>query len=693
MSNKYRSTRLCYLIDHHSPQPPAVPLGNMDPQEYKAFVQESGVDSQMVYCKDHWGVTYYPSKVKGARMHEGAGKDWVTLAAEILRGSGVEFIAYYCIEYDEGAARLHPEWRVRKADGSPLIRADKFARWSLCCTQTGYRRYCLDQLKEIAESYRPDSMFLDIFGTSLCYCSNCREKFLKTRGYPLPETEKELAQRQVDVLEYLDMNAAEFLDEIRNEMDKIDPTLAITVNFSCHYPAIIREKLSYQFSEPLLGDNWFSAAYARDAAEGRFPIMAPGEASQVYNYSPVNKYRFELHAIAAQGCRVGMYSGSQHIDGTLEHEEARRLGVVYRELADMAPHLAGRTPLEGVGILQSDASVRINTGGIIPDAILRAKAHNPHIRALLGAMRLCENAKIPWRMLPEHSLTEKSLEGYSILLLPEVFVLSRQTAAILENYVRKGGNLLISPNSGRFHSNGEQRGSFALADLMGVDFAAIHSEYRRNEWDAYLTPCIGKDFTGLLNVTTPPVSGAFTEVRLREGEALLRFVLPCIAVTDDLWVNWWSPPPGETTSLPALTCRRVGAGHAAYCAFDLFSMAELGGFNYLDELFIQLLEMMDAEPPVRLMTDSPLLLRTGFFRRGDELLVHQLSDLPHWFRGQVSPVGGGSLRINSEFLQVKTARVIWPEIKNLEVRQEEDTCEIDLPDFELGQIVSCLVAT
>lgn len=53
--------------------------------------------------------------------------------------------------------------------------------------------------------------------------------------------------------------------------------------------------------------------------------------------------------------RVGMYSGSQHIDGTLEHLEAERLGSVYSILKELEPHFKDRQPVKCVGILQSDA--------------------------------------------------------------------------------------------------------------------------------------------------------------------------------------------------------------------------------------------------------------------------------------------------------------------------------------------------
>ena len=177
--------------------------------------------------------------------------------------------------------------------------------------------------------------------------------------------------------------------------------------------------------------NWFSSAYARDTAIGQYPILAPGEASQVYNYSAVSEYICDLSSIAAQGLRVGMYSGSQHMDGTLDFEEARRLGAAYAEIQKMEPYLTGRTPVKCAGIIQSDLSMAINIASLEPDAILRAKRHNPHQNAVLGAMQLCEHAKIPYMILPERTLTESLLEEFDVILLPEVFVIEQDTAGLL----------------------------------------------------------------------------------------------------------------------------------------------------------------------------------------------------------------------------------------------------------------------
>ena len=53
MSDKFKSTKRCYLIDHHSPQPPTVPLNRLDIAEYDRFFETADIDSLMYYCKDH----------------------------------------------------------------------------------------------------------------------------------------------------------------------------------------------------------------------------------------------------------------------------------------------------------------------------------------------------------------------------------------------------------------------------------------------------------------------------------------------------------------------------------------------------------------------------------------------------------------------------------------------------------------
>ena len=684
MSKKYTATRRCYLIDHHSPQPPDVILNHLDIKEYEDFFETAHIDSLMVYCKDHWGVTYYPSETDGAQQHQGIKGDWIREVSTLLKEKDIEFVAYYCIEYDEGAARKFPEWRVRRPNGAPLIRDDEFAKWSLCCYQTGYREYCLTQLEEIVRNYSPDALFLDIFGASLCYCENCRNKFASIYHYPLPETSDDILAHKADIVQFLNHNAKDFLEELKRRVKAIDPELAVTINFSCHYPQEIRDMLDYQFSEPLLKDNWFSSAYARDTAIGQYPILVPGEASQVYNYSSVNEYICDLSSIAAQGCRVGMYSGSQHIDGTLDFEEARRLGKAFTEIEKMEPYLTGRTPVKCAGILQSDLSMTVNLPELHPDAIIRMKRHNPHQNAVLGAMQLCEHAKVPYMVLPERTLTPSRLVKYDV---PEVYVIENDTATLLKEYVAKGGLLISSGQSGLWNADSTKREASSISGLLGTGSASIHTEYAANRWSAYLKNTGDKSFSGLLSCTTPPVSEHFIETAPdASAETLLTFVFPCVACDSEHWVNWWSPPPGKDSGIPALLRHSTEKGHTYYMAFDFFTMASQESYQYPHELFQDLLEMEAITPAVQNKTNLPEAIRTAYFETADSYIIHQISMVPKRFHGDAYPLSGGTVEIKAP---VKQAELVYPEARILETEYRDGKTIVILPEFTLQQILIC----
>ena len=58
MSEKYKKTFRGYLIDNHSPDPPAVTLEHLNPEEFEKFFLEANLNECMIYCKDHWGNSY-----------------------------------------------------------------------------------------------------------------------------------------------------------------------------------------------------------------------------------------------------------------------------------------------------------------------------------------------------------------------------------------------------------------------------------------------------------------------------------------------------------------------------------------------------------------------------------------------------------------------------------------------------------
>lgn len=733
MTDLYKKTYRGYLIDHHSPNPPIVTLDKINIEEYEQFFKTAHINNLMLYCKDHWGVTYYDSKV-GCR-HPGLKEDWIAKLRPVLKRNKIEFNAYYCLEYDNLAPSMHPEWRVLKSDGTPLTCLYSRAMWRMPCYETGYRQYVLTQLQEIISNYHPDSLFLDIFGKSLCYCPHCRQKFERIYGYPLPEKEEELVAHNQDITEFLDNCAQKMLEEIISSLKEIDSELKITINFAALYKKKIRDLLDYQFTEPWAG-NWISAAYARDTAVGQYPQLGPGDVSEVYNYRCENIYKLAAAEIAAQGCRVFIYSGSQHPDGTLEHEEARRIGSAYAEIEKFESYLQNRQVLADIGIIQSDLSDTIKADkSIPPNAIARVKIGSAHRLALLGAMKLCDHLKYSWKVIPEGELEKeenKNSHNFKVLLLPEVYFISDKLKNYLTNFVNQGGVVISAGESGLYDCKGNLLANFSISELLGVSLQEIYKKYARSDWGAYLQPIPSLDSSSFgdsiwkyIPPTTPPVGpvryrvDASTSSKgtslgpIRESvRPLATFINPATEITEDKWVNWWCPPPSYPTNDWALCEHSMGKGKVLYAAFDFFNMKNKG-FHLLDAIFQGILEKYLPNPIIKLQTSYPDILGIVSYIRNSnqkggaessipddnkwrEIIIHQVSHLAATSNGNIPPVDGGILILaenTEQWKKIISARVVYPQESELYLSRDTERQEvrINLPAVNIHQIIHLIV--
>lgn len=673
MSDTFKTTYRGYLIDHHSPDPPVVTLSRLDPAECERFFEEANINQLMLYCKDHWGNSYYDTKI--GRKHPGLGeRDWVAQVVPILRRHNIEFTAYYCFEYDNYAPQAHPEWSVLTKDGIPLRCGmptnSSNAKWGIPCLHTGYRDYALGQLREIVETYHPDSLFIDIFGMTLCYCPTCREKYRARFGYDMPETEAEMIEKNKDLTDYLDDEAEKMLDDVRKTVKSIDETLAVTVNFSAHYPKQIRDKLDYMFTEPWAG-NWLSGAYARDTSGGKFPQLGPGDVSKIFNYQPDSIYELAAAEIAAQGCRVFLYSESMREDGSLEFEEAMRVGKAYREVEKFEAYLTDRTLQADVAIVQSDlADSLLVKEPVQIRCVSRAKVSGRHRQALLGAMKLCDHSKHTWCVVPELELDYKRMCAYKLIILPNVFHIREQLANDLRRYVQQGGKVLFSGECGICDAHGALLSDFALADLMGCQFVEKDESFRKNGWCAYIRQTDSLIWQHSAK-TTPPVAEYTLHTLPTTAVGLGTFVDPAVLLTDTTWVNWGNPLPGKQTHWNAIYENHVGSGTVFTTCFDLCSMASDKDFVWTKPFFCDILDAY-VDAAVYLETENKNTLEFTCYERGSTLLVHELSAMARLSGGDTPLVPGGKLKIATKYRKVVSAEQVYPEKKSLPITADAD---------------------
>lgn len=718
---RYESAYRGYLIDHHSPAPPVVEFSKLNVEEYRTFFRSANLTTVMMYCKDHWGYSYYDTKI-GTR-HPGLDRDWVAEIAAMLREEHIEFNAYYCLEYDTLAPKQHPEWSIVDAAGRPVRLTGRMAKWGMACYETGYREYVLGQLREIVDNYRPDSLFLDIFGKSLCYCDQCRGLFRQTNGYDMPtpagENTDEYAAldfgaRGGDVNAFLEDGASRMLDDVLRTVKAIDPSLAATINFAALYPKVIRDKLDYQFTEPWAG-NWLSAAYSRDTARGQSPQLGPGDVSEVYNYRPQAIYSLAAAQIAAAGCRVFFYSGSQHTDGTLDHEESRRIGEAYRTVAMLEPYLSNRELIGDVAIIQSDSSVRARAGhAVVANAIGRCKRPDFHREAVLGAMQSCDAANLCWTVLPEQDATPERLRQFGLVILAGLYHVPDELADAIRAFVQSGGSLIADGACGLYGFDGSNRSAFPLSDVLGCSYRSTLDDYAAAEWGGYVAPD-RRDPTGsskdcaaggtpVGNGASPagetpavplptrfwadtpdtfiPAGRTQISVAVTTGESLGWLVPPAVALTETTWVNWWNPPPSAdyTPDHPAIVTSRFGEGRSIYFAYDFFR-GRASGVALSQGIFRAAADELLPNRSLRLDTDFPETVSIVAYAREDAIVVHVVSHLAEKANGEAPPVTPGVLRVNASRFRVRSAGLIAGPTETSSGRPglESLTPEADLP--------------
>ena len=674
LENQFRG----YIVDHHSPDPPAITYQNFDPDQWFRLYEEADLDHVWVFSKGHHGEAYYPTKI--GHMHPGLKVDFVKAFSDRLRQKGIAFHAYYCIGFDDWAVLNHPEWALLDENGknrrvAPGDVPHSQGQFHWACINTPYRKYVLEQLTEIVKGYNPEGIFLDIVGQPLCYCASCSELYRSRYSHEIPRgPAADRDWRETDEFLYQTTQLGFVKDAIAT-VRGLGSNAAITVNGGhLDFRKEMMDLLDYTFAEPFAGD-YHSAMFARGT--GKLPQIGPGLVAWVYDPSPASVFQVESAMIAAQGCRAFMYSETMRQDGVLDSLWFREMGAGYKEIEKIQPYLTDRDSVPCVAVLFS-AHTRFNC--------------RSEVRGVLrGAMEAATYSQFPSDILPDWSL--ERLADYQAVVLPEVICLSSNDAEAFGRYVESGGLLIVTGQTGTRDADGQVRANFALADLVGCDFEKVFDTYKNNLWGSYLHRS-GDAIWKSLPDTSLVVRAPFVAVQARPGtKVLATHILPSTVWCKDAdeneqcWVNWEPPPPAKTTEFPALLESAHGKGKVIYASFDLYGMIN-NDYQWPLEFHRQLLQSNLKNPPLRVGLTNRRGVGTTFYKkRGKNMLVvHQINRTIPLLQGDVNPLKGGTLFIDASFFKPTAARQIHPTTRALKMNKRGSSVEIELPTVDVHSV-------
>ncbi len=666
--------------DMHCCNHPAVPLDKLDASEQVVAYKSTGIDNvAAVWAKDHWGYSYYPTKV--GVPHPKLRGDYTGEMVRLLHKEGIQAYGYFSLGFDNIGVITHPEWGAIDKLGRPIrvmLGPDKL-RWYWVCFATPYRNYVIAHIKEIARRYDFDGLFIDIneahHAEGFCYCDSCRKQIHSIYGVDIMK--EDLPWEQI-VDWWWNKLELQMMKEIRNAIKSIKPDMSVSANAdSFLFGKEFMNLLDYTFRDFLYFETGFEQAMQLRSSGVKYYQVGFHSVPETYDPMPIDITRTVISGILAQGGLPAMYFEAEKADGSFETQNFPRLAKVFKEITQKREYLVEADAIRCLGLYFSWYS-------------MHRPGHCHHLsNGLTGALRGATNcfvpAHVPLDIITSYNVTSQLLSEYDLIVLPECTNLSEREARQIREFVHKGGKLIATGQTGLFDDKWKQRTNFALADVFGLDFTDVDETYAINRTGAWIR-CSSHEMFGEFQGNSLKTGPRTIKVKPIAGETIATFELPCLVETYDEFVCWGPPPPGRKTKRPALHLHKFGQGHCLYIAYDIFLHADKGCW-WPKSLSVNILQWLLPGVPISVKGHKGL--KCSFMRQPaqNRIVVHMINSTSIDLKSMCIPLGPTSICINSQYFPIKEAKEVFPRKRFLPLEKHGETMIVHTDVTDVHHII------
>jgi hypothetical protein len=622
-------------------------------------------------------------------------------------------MAYYSVGIDAAQAERHPDWEFQDHHGRPF----RFMGFRAVCLNSPYRRFALEQMREVLANYPIDGLWLDILRIGRhdqdCLCAYCRAEF--SRSFP----GKQLLNEQGTALSFrwrLD-SLDRFLSEAIELAHSLRPGIPVTFNdagltYRGHLadgPIDVNlagrtDLLSYEAHNSVRQSSISKALQAQGRPfEVGMPNTLPSQLAGSWIgwwVKPSAVLTLEATIVAAHGGTpyVGMMV---HPDGSLFPGELETLGETGAWLRDRGPWLHGGQPVVDTAILHQNHGLGLKADTAVP----YHPPEQPQPESLpeqpprdfepLPRPTLCNGMETALRHHHNQYAViheDQPLDRFRVLVLQGDTVVDPPLAGRIREWVGDGGCLIAEYHAGLLADGRARRDDFVLADVLG-----IHFDGYAGSWDANYLELTDRRLAGGIPRVPVMVVGPAVRVALDGAQSLALVHQPLGGYrTLERHTASRFNPPGQSTGAAAVTLHRFGRGQALYFASAIGD--HITARHLVDPWPIRLvahaLDLLLPEPV--LLTNAPagvelLLNRHGPSSSGGRLVLHAFNHYVTGVPGDAGRdgllVGPTSIRLNrSRVGEVRSAHLV-PEWSPLPIQHDETWFRLELPPFTMTSAV------
>ncbi len=666
--------------------------------------------------------------------------------------SGRDFLSSFCGAFWvpsseaglEAARRIHADFSFGSVPGPSTNRADKIlgvphymlgwgpaltpdeafvsgdskpaAGSHVCFNSPSWRQRILPDLEKYITNTPMDALLLDAvwwgaFGRpeDWCCCQHCQRQFKEKFGKELPITRKfEFAQLDPQTarqaIEWRQNSLEEFARLIQAKAKSLRPDLPINFHGQGAFfidrgnffgPLSLLKLSDFNYWE-WYGDELFYSALLRGLSPkpvfGHAPYQMeavtegpaacwPGSAAQWLLAGYSDDYCDAIVAgMLAHGCRPIMHV-PWNPEGGLNQNAVQLMEPLFRKVHEKEPYLRKASPIPYAAIVYSDT-----TKIYYPRDDL-TKSPLPHLR---GAFQILQRLRLPARFLGDFDLDAETLRKFRAVIFPNTAILSKPQVEAITQYVRDGGTILCTFETGLHDESGQRKGNFDLADVLGLQYVSA----RNYEAWAKSVGCLvlnGNFMVSLQKLLAP-----------RQNTSLF-MPGPCIQTRSLAGVTKADLTMGEPETIPAIHINAYGRGKAAYISTPLFknylapanppalpkevNIIPYARRGWTTELVRELLNELAPDPPLK-VESGPMLEATFFEQKEQGRIVVHLLNASVRELGKAYPLEQARILIRKDFAAPRRAYTAWPEKKDLILENKGQYIEIVAPETRIHQIVA-----
>ena len=583
-------------LDFHTSEKIAPIAREFDAKAFARTLAEAHVDSVTCFAKCHHGWCYYPTKV--GERHPGLSRDLLGEMVKACHARDIRVPAYVTVCWDERAAALHQDWLAVERDGRLSGRAPLAADgWRRLCMNTPMADEVAAITEEVLARYEVDGIFFDIVNTPkpACFCNACRARMEREGVDPTDDealwdlsTRIRIAfmRRLSRLVRSMRKDAGLYFNGMVRVNGQPKDSMRQYLDCATHFEL-----------ESLPTGGWgyahfpVHARYAQTLGKDFMGMTGKFQKSwaDFGGFKRQAALDFECFHALALGARCSV--GDQlHPTGRLDPVSYDLIGNTYQSVAEKEPWCRGTQAVVDVGVLTASRHPATKPEHELPASDV-------------GAMRVLAELNHQFQFIDD----EADLSRYRLIIAPDEVRFTPELAAKIKAYLKAGGRLLASYESGL----AEGKDAFALRE-MGVTFAG----------ECPFTPSYLRAARGFSRDIGPTDYVMYEpSLLVRSSKGMRRVATigyPYFNRTRDTFCSHFQTPFEKLSTYPAAVLgERVG-----YLASPIFRAYQLHGSLVYRTLLRNMIDRLLPDPVI--CADVPSGAIVTVRKRGRAHVVHVL---------------------------------------------------------------------